>query len=84
MFFIFSGFVEPLLDKRIYKQIQDIRNKLPEANIELITNGDPLNHERVEKLFNSGLSYLLVSAYDSEEQANEFRNLLSKTNNRIR
>jgi len=77
---IFSGFVEPLLDKRIYKQIKDIRSKLPKANIELITNGDPLNHERVEKLFDAGLSYLLVSAYDSEEQAIEFRNLLSKTN----
>jgi len=77
---IFSGFVEPLLDKRIYKQVQDIRDKLPEANIELITNGDPLNQERVEKLFNSGLSYLLVSAYDSEEQANGFRKLLNKTN----
>ena len=77
---IFSGFAEPLLDKRIYKQIQDIREKLPKANIELITNGDPLNQERIEKLFNSGLSYLLVSAYDSEKQANDFRDLLSKTN----
>jgi len=77
---IFSGFVEPLLDKRIYKQIQDIRNKLPKANIELITNGDPLNHSRIEKLFDSGLSYLLVSAYDSEEQAIEFRAMLEKTN----
>ena len=77
---IFSGFVEPLLDKRIYSQIKDIRDKLPEANIELITNGDPLNHERTEKLFDCGLSYLLVSAYDSEEQAKGFRELLSKTN----
>ena len=77
---IFSGFVEPLLDKRIYKQIREIRNKLPQANIELITNGDPLNHERIEKLFDSGLSYLLVSAYDSEEQAIRFRAMLDKTN----
>ncbi|MDC1014822.1 SPASM domain-containing protein [Candidatus Pelagibacter sp.] len=76
---IFSGFAEPLLDKRIYKQIQDIRNKLPNSNIELITNGDPLNHERIEKLFDAGLSYLLVSAYDSEEQAIMFRNMLAKT-----
>lgn len=76
---IFSGFAEPLLDKRIYKQIQDIRNKLPDANIELITNGDPLNHERIEKLFDAGLSYLLVSAYDSEEQAISYRKMLAKT-----
>lgn len=76
---IFSGFSEPLLDKKIYKQIEDIRRKLPNANIELITNGDPINHDRVEKLFNAGLSYLLVSAYDSEEQAIGFRKLLSQT-----
>lgn len=76
---IFSGFVEPLLDKRIYKQIKDIRNKLPQANIELITNGDPINEARVEKLFDAGLSYLLVSAYDSEDQANNFRKLLDNT-----
>lgn len=77
---IYSGFVEPLLDKKIYNQIKDIRDKLPEANIELITNGDPLNKQRIEKLFESGLSYLLVSAYDSEEQAVSLRNMLSQTN----
>ena len=76
---IYSGFVEPLLDKKIYNQIRDIREKLPKANIELITNGDPLNKARVEKLFDAGLSYLLVSAYDSEEQANTFRKMLKET-----
>lgn len=76
---IFSGFVEPLLDKRIYNQIKDIRKRLPDANIELITNGDVLNKERIEKLFDSGLSYLLVSAYDSENQAKDFRKLLNST-----
>ena len=47
----------------------------------MITNGDPLNLERAQKLFDSGLSYLLVSAYDSEIQANEFRSMLSKIKN---
>ena len=77
---IYSGFVEPLLDKKIYNQIEDIRQKLPNANIELITNGDPLNIARIEKLFKAGLSYLLISAYDSEEQANNLRNMLKQTN----
>ena len=45
---IYSGFVEPLLDKRIYNHIKDIRAKLPKANNELITNGDPLNLERAQ------------------------------------
>ena len=62
--------------EKIYNQIEDIRQKLPNANIELITNGDPLNIARIEKLFKAGLSYLLISAYDSEEQANNLRNML--------
>ena len=77
---IYSGFVEPLLDKKIYSQIKDIRKKIPKSNIELITNGDVLNKNRIYKLFEAGLSYLLVSAYDSEDQANKFRKLLNSTN----
>ena len=77
---IFSGFVEPLLDKRIYKQIKDIRNKLPQANIELITNGDPLNLKRLEKLFQSGLNRILISAYDGKEDADKLENLCKSAN----
>ena len=53
----YSGFVEPLIDKNIFNLIKMLRNNLPKVNIEMVTNGDPLNLKRLNKLFeNNGLS----------------------------
>ena len=49
--FLFSGFVEPMLDVNIYKLISVVRSNLPKARIEMVTNGDVLNEERAKKLF---------------------------------
>ena len=65
---IYSGYVEPLLDKKIYDSIAEARKFLPEAQIEIITNGDVLNRERTKKLFESGLSTLLISVYDGPKE----------------
>ena len=46
----FSGFVEPLLDKNIYNIINICKKNIPNSNIELVTNGDVLNKERLKKL----------------------------------
>jgi len=75
---IYSGYVEPLLDKRIYNCISEARKLLPEAKIEIITNGDVLNINRIKKLFKSGLSTLLVSVYDGPEDEKKFYNLCSE------
>jgi radical SAM protein with 4Fe4S-binding SPASM domain len=72
---IYSGFVEPLLHKAIYKNISRARTLLPDAKIEIITNGDVLNIERIKKLFNSGLSTLLISVYDGSEDEKKFYKL---------
>tara|TARA_B100001027_G_C16237613_1_gene317756 strand:- start:288 stop:1175 length:888 start_codon:yes stop_codon:yes gene_type:complete len=77
---LFSGFVEPLLDKNIYNLINILRTSLPKARIEMVTNGDVLNKERAKKLFISGLSTLLVSVYDSKEDAIRLENLLLSCN----
>jgi radical SAM protein with 4Fe4S-binding SPASM domain len=77
---LFSGFVEPLLDKNIYNLINILRKSLPKARIEMVTNGDVLNKERVKKIFESGLSTLLVSVYDSKEDAIRLENLLNNCN----
>ena len=74
--FLFSGFVEPMLDKNIYNLIQIVRKNLPNSKIEMVTNGDALNIERVKKLFVSGLSTLLVSIYDGKEEAIQMEKLL--------
>ncbi len=77
---IYSGFVEPLLDKRIYKHIKDIREKLPKANLEIITNGDPLNDKRALKLFEAGVSVLLISVYDGPKEAESFLKMMKRIN----
>ena len=64
----YSGFVEPLLDKNIYNLIEMAKNNLPNCNIELVTNGDPLNLARLKKLFLHGLNKILISAYDGKKK----------------
>ncbi len=74
--FLFSGFVEPMLDKNIFNLVNIVRNNLPKAKIEMVTNGDVLNIERTKKLFNSGLSTLLISIYDGKEEADKMEKLM--------
>ena len=73
--FLYSGFCEPLLDKNIFELIQISKLNMPVAKIELVSNGDPLNHQRMRKLFDSGLTTLLISAYDDESQVSFFNNM---------
>ena len=72
---IYSGFNEPLLNKKAYKNIASARKYLPNAKIELITNGDVLNTRRLKKLFESGLSTLLISVYDGPEDMVKFKKM---------
>jgi len=65
--FIFSGFAEPLIDVNIYDLVALVRRRLPKTHIELVTNGDPLNEARLRRLFDSGLSLILISVYDGPE-----------------
>ena len=71
----YSGFVEPLIDKNIYYLIDMARKYLPKCNIEMVTNGDPLNLKRLNKLFENGLNRILISAYDGKEEAQKLEDL---------
>lgn len=73
--FLFSGFVEPMLDKKIFDHIKVVRKYLPIARIEMVTNGDVLNIVRLKRLFESGLSTILISVYDSAEDAARFNTM---------
>ncbi len=75
--FLFSGFVEPMLDKNIYSLLSIVRRNLPQAKLEMVTNGDVLNQKRLAQLFESGLSTLLISVYDGPDEAKFFENLCS-------
>ncbi len=76
----YSGFVEPLIDKNIYNLINMTRKSLPFSNIEMVTNGDPLNLKRLLKLFENGLNKILISAYDSKEDAEKLERLCISAN----
>ena len=75
--FLFSGFVEPLLDKNIYNLISIVKKNIPLAKIEMVTNGDVLDVKRAKKLYQSGLSTLLISVYDSKERTDEIEDIMS-------
>ena len=76
----YSGFVEPMLDKNIFNLIKMVRNYLPESNIEMVTNGDPLNLKRLKKLFDSGLNKILISAYDGKKESDKLEDLCIQAN----
>jgi len=78
--FLFSGFVEPMVDKNIYNLISIVRKNLHNAKIEMVTNGDALNKSRIKKLFDFGLSTLLVSIYDGKKEAEAMEKLLISCN----
>ena len=77
--FLFSGFVEPLIDKNIFNLLSIVKKYLAKAKIEMVTNGDVLDEERTKKLFKSGLSTLLISIYDGKKEADDMENLLKKS-----
>ena len=76
----YSGFVEPLLDKNIYNLVKEVSLKIPNCRREIVTNGDVLNGERLKKLFDSGLSTLLISVYDGPEDAKKFEKMCLDNN----
>ena len=61
--------------KKIYEHIAALRHvDLPEAQIEIISNGDVLNKIIDEqKLFEVGLSRILIRQYDGPEEEKQFR-----------
>lgn len=72
---LFSGFVEPLLDKKLENHIQVFKSACPSAQVEIVTNGDALSVTRIKKLFAAGLGFINVSAYDGPDQVLEFNEL---------
>jgi radical SAM protein with 4Fe4S-binding SPASM domain len=75
---MYSGFVEPMLDKNIYKLVNYAKTTLGNARIDMISNGDVLNEIRLKKLYDSGLDRLQISLYDGEEQHLKFIELGKK------
>ena len=71
---IYSGFVEPMLDKNIYNLVKYAKEN-PNSRVEIITNGDVLNKARLKKIFVSGLDRMQISLYDGDDQYEKFKEL---------
>ena len=62
-----------MLDKKIFNHIKTVRKFLPLAKLEMVSNDHVLNMVlRLQQLFESGLSTILISVYDSAEDAERF------------
>ncbi len=69
---VLCGYGEPMLHKNIY----EISRKLAEASfVEIVTNGDTLNKDKIKKLYDSNVNKLLISLYDGPEQVKKFKSM---------
>ena len=69
---VLCGYGEPMLHKDIY----EISRKLAEASfVEIVTNGDTLNKDKIRKLYDSNVNKLLISLYDGPEQVKKFKSM---------
>lgn len=78
--FAYCGFNEPLIKKDIYRDIEYARKKLPNSKIEIVTNGDVLNKEKLKKLYDSGLTTILISVYDGGDAEKRFYEMCEDLN----
>ena len=72
-----AGYGEPLLHKNINYIVKKLSNV---ANVEVITNGDPLTSKKLQELYISKISKVLVSMYDGPEQIIKFKELTKRAN----
>ena len=72
---LYSAFSEPLLHKDVEKLITITREKLPNARIEMVSNGDLLTTSKLKALVDAGLDTISISMYDGPEQITHFNNI---------
>ena len=75
--FSFCGYGEPLL----HPNVVEISNALGAFwEVEVVTNGDPLNIANLKKFYKSKINKLVVSMYDGPEQVSKFKKLIKDAN----
>ncbi len=72
---VFSSYGEPLLHKKIVELIDIFGTDI---HTEIVTNGDKLSEVLIHKLFEAGLSTIIVSMYDGPHQVDYFRKMFEK------
>ena len=71
------GYGEPLLHNDITYIVKKLSNV---SRVEIITNGDVLSPKRLQELYLSNVSKVLVSMYDGPEQIEKFNKMTKKAN----
>lgn len=71
------GYGEPLLHKDINYIVKKLSNV---ARVEIITNGDVLSSKRLQDLYISDVSKVLISMYDGPEQITKFKKMTKQAN----
>lgn len=75
--FTLCGYGEPLL----YNDLDYLVTSLSRlGGVEIVTNGDPLNENKLQELYDMGVSHLVVSMYDGPEQVLHFTDMIKKNN----
>ena len=74
--FCLCGYGEPLLHKDHIKIINRLSKVGP---VEIITNGDTLNENKLIEIYNSNASRILISLYDGEEQIIKFEKMIKNS-----
>ena len=63
---VWSRYHEPLGHESIYENVAFVRRELPRAVLSMVSNGDYLNRERLQRLADIGLDRLMLDLYLSE------------------
>lgn len=75
----FSGFGEPLLYPDFAETIAQFRKASGDLLLETNTNGDKLDVERLDELWDSGLNCLYWNLYDGHHQVEEVTEIIGKS-----
>ena len=73
--FCLCGYGEPLLHK---DHIFIINELAKIGQVEIITNGDTINDEKLREIYSSSASRLLISLYDGSDQLKKFQKMIER------
>ena len=74
-----SGYSEPFMHKKLFSLVEIAKKILPKATLEITTNGDMLNSQKIRKLHELKLDAILVSMYDGPKQIKHFEEMIKKS-----
>jgi radical SAM protein with 4Fe4S-binding SPASM domain len=75
--FCLCGYGEPMLHKNLINIVNALGSL---GGVEIITNGDTINHKTLLNLYESKVTRLLISLYDGPEQVVKFKKIIKETN----